>query len=674
MPTLTITAAAPATEQTSLARWTGVIAMENTLTGDGRLIETDALRWADLPLPFRWARSEMGGHDGAVVVGHINTISRDGPRIRATGDFDLDSPDGREAARQVRRKLTRGISVDLDDADYQLRVAQDLMEQMDPDVEATRSAPDEQGRVVVMEVNSDDEVTVTSSARIRSATLLAIPAFAEAVIQLVDDPDPGETDDATLSAHLEAFQAGELPDGSPCSCDPDDDAFDEECVCQEQEEGEAAGSTGQYADRERVSNTPWGNFSASDYNDEQWRRATLIHRPAADGQDPNTKSLHSLPVREPSGVLNRNGVHAAAAALAGARGGLTGVTADQKRTAANRLITHYNRDLDETPPDNLYRIAGRTPPERSSAATVTAAAGPLAPPADWFTDPQLTGPSPLEITAAGRVYGHLACWDSCHTAFSGQCVSPPASPSGYAYFRTGSLTTREGTQIPVGHLTLNTVHAAKTASPAATLAHYENTGLAVADVAAGEDSFGIWVAGALRPGITEEQLRALRSSPLSGDWRRIGGHLELIAALAVNVPGFPIPRPQGLTASGQTVCLIASGMLAPRQLDRREAGGGQLSEEDLAWLRRLAARERVKALTTRLSAANLAGRVHKPFLAATATTVPGRKPDQGGQSKRDATVANRAAQTVAAAKPKPKPGPKAGRRVKGGAGKPRRSS
>jgi hypothetical protein len=110
---------------------------------------------------------------------------------------------------------------------------------------------------------------------------------------------------------------------------------------------------------------------------------------------------------------------------------------------------------------------------------------------------------------------------------------------------------------------MNTTHASESARAAVAMNHYDDTGFAVADVAAGEDQWGIWIAGALRPGVTEEQIRVLRGSPLSGDWRRIGNNLELIGALAVNTPGFPIPRPSGLVASGHVQTLLSSGIVRP---------------------------------------------------------------------------------------------------------------
>src|SRR5699024_6608649 len=53
--------------------------------------------------------------------------------------------------------------------------------------------------------------------------------------------------------------------------------------------------------------------------------------------------------------------------------------------------------------------------------------------------------------------------------------------------------------------------------------------------------------------------------PLSGDWRTIGGNLELVAALAVNTPGFPIVASGATDDENRPLALVAS--LAP---DRSE--------------------------------------------------------------------------------------------------------
>lgn len=196
-----------------------------------------------------------------------------------------------------------------------------------------------------------------------------------------------------------------------------------------------------------------------------------------------------------------------------------------------------------------------------AALTASAATGiPVAPPAEWFNDPQLDGPTPITVTPEGRIYGTLASFDSCHIGFGDECVPPPKSKTDYAYFCNGLVLTADGTDVHTGRITMGTGHAGLRMKPRVAAAHYDDTGTCVADVTAGHNQHGIWVAGAIRPGTTDEQLRALRASPLSGDWREINGNLELVAALAVNVPGFNIPRPKSLAASGRR-SLTAAGVV-----------------------------------------------------------------------------------------------------------------
>lgn len=109
----------------------------------------------------------------------------------------------------------------------------------------------------------------------------------------------------------------------------------------------------QVAEAATVSNKPWSNFSASDYSIEQYRKACLI---SPDTPSDN-KGDYQLPVREPDGTLNRNGVHAAASVLAGGRGGVK-ASAEQKRKAAQQLVRLYGQ-LNEDPPDAVAKLAGK---------------------------------------------------------------------------------------------------------------------------------------------------------------------------------------------------------------------------------------------------------------------------------------------------------------------------
>lgn len=180
----------------------------------------------------------------------------------------------------------------------------------------------------------------------------------------------------------------------------------------------------------------------------------------------------------------------------------------------------------------------------TASATVAPPIGlaPIMPPAEWFEDPQLDGPTPLTVTADGRVFGHLAEFGKCHRGISGRCVFAPRSKNGYAsFYAGGQILLDNGEQIPVGRLTVGAHHASLTASPQATAAHYDHTGTVAAFVRAGEDQWGPWLAGATKSDATPEQIRDLRANPPSGDWRNTDGRgLELVAALAVPVPGFPV--------------------------------------------------------------------------------------------------------------------------------------
>jgi hypothetical protein len=195
------------------------------------------------------------------------------------------------------------------------------------------------------------------------------------------------------------------------------------------------------------------------------------------------------------------------------------------------------------------------------AGALVASSVPLAPPAEWFTDPELDAPTKLTVDSDGRVFGHLAAWGTCHIAAGGgRCVTPPRGNE-YSFFRTGYVVTADGSEVATGPITVDTGHASTDprVTAAAALAHYDNTGHAVADVAIGEDEHGIWLAGAIRPTASDEQVHLLRASAVSGDWRPVGRGMELVAALAVNRPGFPITK--AVTHDGELTSLVAAGMV-----------------------------------------------------------------------------------------------------------------
>lgn len=188
----------------------------------------------------------------------------------------------------------------------------------------------------------------------------------------------------------------------------------------------------------------------------------------------------------------------------------------------------------------------------------SASPAPALPPLEWFARPDLDRLTPLTVSDSGRVFGHLAGRDTCHVGLPG-CVTPPMGYSSYEHFHVAAQATQEGVTLPVGTLVAGPRHADPTLAFQAAQQHYDDPAARVAKVMVGEDEYGIWAAGWLLPEARPEAVEIFKSSPVSGDWRWIGGRLELIAVCSVNTPGFPIPRARVGFAAQEQRTLIAAG-------------------------------------------------------------------------------------------------------------------
>lgn len=554
----------------------GVLAPVNVMSGDGRTLTE--VTWADVPQALRWVKMDAGQHDGAVRVGTIKNIYQDGELIRWTGTM-LHTPEADEAVN-LMAEGPLGISVDLDSTT--MEVDEELAEP---------------GQMYEMRVTG----------RIRAATLVDIPAFVEAYAMLGEEPVPeGDPDEDELLAS---------------GCVP--------CMAQELDEhyatlvefaiSEAAwdGSASRFSDEEWIRSTIVDRGDSFDTPKERY--AVPILEPNGD--------LSRAAVHAAAGRINQ--VDAPDAAISAGKRKLVAAyrrldeEAPDSLTASvfapgthdgpgwitnpvdtQRLRNYWTRGAGAAkirwgqPGDfnrcrsqlrkyvsnprylagtcaNLHFVALGVWPGRESTRSTEGAVMASAftiyeetnvLPAEWFQDPELTGPTPVTVLPDGRTYGHIAQWGVCHSGLGlsvgmdDSCTAPPSSPSNYAYYRTGVVDTDQG-EVPVGNLTMGIGHAGERLSANAAAAHYDNVNAVVADVVTGEDAFGIWFAGAMRPNLSDDQIRAFKASTLSGDWRRIGGELELVAALSVNVPGFPIPR-LGLAASGgRQTALVAAGII-----------------------------------------------------------------------------------------------------------------
>lgn len=185
-------------------------------------------------------------------------------------------------------------------------------------------------------------------------------------------------------------------------------------------------------------------------------------------------------------------------------------------------------------------------PLTASSFTMTL---PDLPPVEWFDEPHDEPEiGAITVTDDGRMFGYLAPKHIAHRGMRDKRVTVPMGNVDYGIFMNRVTIADDGrggfTRIATGPITMDCGHAA--ASPrivgAARREHYDNSCSIVATVRVGENSKGVWIAGAILPDVTPDQIRRMMACQLSGDWgphREKPGKRELAGALLVPVPGFP---------------------------------------------------------------------------------------------------------------------------------------
>jgi hypothetical protein len=187
----------------------------------------------------------------------------------------------------------------------------------------------------------------------------------------------------------------------------------------------------------------------------------------------------------------------------------------------------------------------------------------------WFSNPQLTGPTKVTVTSEGRVFGHIARWDTLHEVWK---IPPPRCPYGGSYpkFHRHPVVAADGTVVLTGPLASNG-HAddAEEVTLAAAQAHYDDPNHVLADVVAGEDEFGIWVSGSLRPGVSPVQVLFAYRYSFSGDWR----DQALIAACSCAVPAYQLAHDETVVAMVASAGPGRPRLIRPKMRTRRHVDG-----------------------------------------------------------------------------------------------------
>lgn len=168
-------------------------------------------------------------------------------------------------------------------------------------------------------------------------------------------------------------------------------------------------------------------------------------------------------------------------------------------------------------------------------------------------------------------FGHVAPWGVCLRGQPGRCVTPPdANLEAFMRHYAGAAGGRR-----TGVVQVAGSHADIGVGVMAAQKHYDNTGVAAADVRVGRDAYGVWFSGMIRPDATNEQRYALGASDVSGHWEMdLQGRPELVGLPAVNVGGFP----KGYLSAAE----VASGIAASAGIELEDCGcDGEITLETL---------------------------------------------------------------------------------------------
>lgn len=569
----------PQRRKVSSIRYAGLVAMEEHRTGDRRMIARNALSHRPIPLPVMFTRTNSG-HEDATAVARMETFSYlPGRGWWSTGSFFDPTivPEVTEAIYKAQQGVS-APSLDLEPA-----VTVELQpDSIEPDRVVRRVL---QARVMGftfvpfaafgelrLSVGSEEDLAMLTAAGIEvpvenrkwfdvSSFTLSSSGLNPKVIEILLDDDVGEFEDASYAVN-------------------EDDAG-QWAVNSSGWSGMAMASTGatwsESTARRALASA--ANLDGDSPNWATYRRGFLWY----DSADPEKTASYKFPIAYP--VNGRMTIYPRAVNNAKARLS-SGNIPDSDKSRMESILNGLQRRFGDGDDDSRNSIQ---------------AAGVVAPPREWFEYPGFTRATPLTVTDEGRVFGHLASWNSCHTGIGSKCVVAPRSVTAYSYYKVGEVVCSDGSRLAVGKITLGTGHADAQLGYIPAADHYDNTGACVAVVNVGEDRHGVWVAGSLVSGVSDEQVATLRRSPLSGDWRRIGGNLELVAALCVNSPGFPIIRASGANEDELELdALLAAGIVTEPGPETPEPGTTVATEVERAarWTRLVdqLRNDRVKAL------------------------------------------------------------------------------
>lgn len=644
---------------TMLATWSTpgdtALAFENQQTGDGRVFAPGALYWdGDGPWPLKYA------HEGETLAGAIHTIGRDGDRIPGAGVLYLTQQSGYEAAILLAQGAPLGVSVDLDDVDLEMidatggesftatlitasllplpnggfflkgETSRDVIASasgtsfvteaasmaftVGPDgmvpaaaFELHAAAGDTAGvGTVVDQQKSGDYLMKITRARVRGASLVTIPAYANARIVL-DDPESltasdgfPEYDDVAAALKtttdydrmLRHVRASKAPVGAARMAQAlkIPVATAQRLLAQGAARGEVVKLTrGLYTDKTTSAkadhvmmddqltasvtgavdlpvagpDTVWdGDMAKARVFDWADGDASKIARAFAyrdDDADPLTQVAYKLgyaDVIDGTLTIIPKGVSAALAAVNGARGG-TDLPPGEVEDVRSRL---------EAVRAHVAEVNGGDERNNMEASAWSVMQDLPAMPAAWFAEPtveELPPGAPGVNYSGGRIFGWVAQANEPHAGYAKKVVINDLGKIDTTHFLRQRFNLDDGSTVKAGAFTMNVGHHRDGAECETSACQFDDTRTVAGIVTVGMSDRGMWFSGAAAPWLSEWDRSVFAATQPSYHMKRgSNGQWQLRAVLAVPVPGHSSPLLASAVVERSQMALTAAATMA----------------------------------------------------------------------------------------------------------------
>ncbi|MFD3848176.1 phage minor head protein [Streptomyces microflavus] len=539
------------------------LVFEDTETGDGRVFTPGSLYWSgDGPWPLQYADEMLMGHQGAELAGAIQTLGRDGNRITGTGVLYPSRPAGYDALVLLEDGAPLGVSVDLDDVSVEF---------------VDRTPPAEEG-------DEEEEGAVILLASLPSASLLHMQDGSWMLSATLGDAWTASSSGIHLSRTQKAVQIITGP-GGRVSAATVVDALGTLGVLTASAGDRADDGQGTVVHSEKSGDLLMRVTRA------RVRGATLVAMPAYDqarivldtrAETPEDEDLWASATQSDAQRRVVEYVRTSPAPV-----GAPEVARRLRMspdTARNHLVKAARAGLLVRLAPGLY-VGATTDmatvteePEEETAsmrelvASAWTAMEDLPPmPAAWFREPtaeELPPGSGGVHCSGGRIWGWVAQAGVPHAGFPGKNLTIESlGRLDTTHFLRAKFDLDDGTVVRAGAFTMDVPHRRDGAECEDAACQFDDTRTVAGIVTVGQNSRGLWFAGAAGPWLSDWDRKVFKGCQPSYHLTKAGSRWQLRAVLTVPMPGHSSPLLATAVAERSNLALAASAARADLPTD-----------------------------------------------------------------------------------------------------------